>query len=402
MAERSEQLYILEASYQQQLQEAQEQGAKLQTQLYALQQNARSEMESASMFENYKKRAQLSLKKVCPHVVLTLLTHLSYVQANSTISALTEENSGLKAEEGKLHERNSDLLQQVDLLRSELAVTLGRAAADKADLNRRVESLEEKLVFNAEEMAVLQNLLVEMRRNQQLEPGQQLSKGQPMHSAAPESKTSELVVQHACEVPNTHEAPTVVPASTKVAADPSTSSSEPKSENSHASPEAAVSSMNNDGNASHKYVLIDELQVQAAALKKELSQRGAELETAHKVIEMEKDERNKLQQHCDDLMAYLERLKKLHDHPDSAINVEYLKNCIFRFMASVEDSERKRLCPVIATILNFTPREKAAVEENLMRIDRNDHKLDQALTDIGSSLETWFGIKPSSFFSSGT
>lgn len=76
------------------------------------------------------------------------------------------------------------------------------------------------------------------------------------------------------------------------------------------------------------------------------------------------------------------------------MNGEYLKNCIFKFMSSTESSERKRLYPVIGTILNFTPRERSAVEEAMVKWESED----SALTELGSSIESWFGINPSSIF----
>jgi hypothetical protein len=70
-------------------------------------------------------------------------------------------------------------------------------------------------------------------------------------------------------------------------------------------------------------------------------------------------------------MAFFDRTKKLHEGPDSAINMEYLKNCIFKFMNTFEISEKKRLYPVIATILKFTNLEKKQIEDSLSTIENN-------------------------------
>lgn len=73
------------------------------------------------------------------------------------------------------------------------------------------------------------------------------------------------------------------------------------------------------------------------------------------------------------------------------MNVEYLKQCVFKFMASAENSERKRLCPVIATVLNFTAKERAIVEEAVSKFAGADNVgLDRTFADIGS----WLGFKP--------
>lgn len=72
----------------------------------------------------------------------------------------------------------------------------------------------------------------------------------------------------------------------------------------------------------------------------------------------------KLSVRVEELLGYLDRTKNTQE-ADSAINMEYLKTCVYRFMASTELSERRRLYPVIATILKLTSLEKAAVEAAL-------------------------------------
>ena len=72
-------------------------------------------------------------------------------------------------------------------------------------------------------------------------------------------------------------------------------------------------------------------------------------------------------------MAFLDRSKKFQQNdPDSATNTEYLKNCVYRFMATTEFSERRRLAPVISTILKLTTQEKKAIEAALVASESND------------------------------
>lgn len=69
----------------------------------------------------------------------------------------------------------------------------------------------------------------------------------------------------------------------------------------------------------------------------------------------------------DELLASVERSKTLQPGPETDLNTEYLKKCIYRFMASTEHSEKLRLFPVVSTILKFTPAEVkliASVLEN--------------------------------------
>lgn len=51
----------------------------------------------------------------------------------------------------------------------------------------------------------------------------------------------------------------------------------------------------------------------------------------------------------------------------SGVNLEYLKQCVFHFMSSTEQSERRRLFPVISALLQLTPTERRAVEDALQQ-----------------------------------
>ena len=95
----------------------------------------------------------------------------------------------------------------------------------------------------------------------------------------------------------------------------------------------------------------------------------------------------KLQSKVDELVAYVER-NKASSSTESAVNMEYLKNCIYRFMASTEYSEKMRLYPVVATILSFTKKEAdivaEAIESELIVSS------DGAIADISSYAVTSF------------
>lgn len=132
-----------------------------------------------------------------------------------------------------------------------------------------------------------------------------------------------------------------------------------------------------------------------------------ELDQAHVAAQKEREEKMAALRSLEELRAYLERLKTLHaSHSESAINIEYLKTCVFRFMASSNASEKQRLAPVISTILNFTSSERHQIEElhrpTSSGRDAGSLLSDNTLSDIGSSLESWLGINPNSLFGSGT
>jgi len=87
----------------------------------------------------------------------------------------------------------------------------------------------------------------------------------------------------------------------------------------------------------------------------------------------------------EELVGYLDRTKPTSD-AGSAINLEYLKTCVYRFMATTELSERKRLYPVIATIMKLTSHERAAIEASLAASEAQEPM--QTLTN---SLASWLG-----------
>ena len=97
-----------------------------------------------------------------------------------------------------------------------------------------------------------------------------------------------------------------------------------------------------------------------------------------------------LEGRVEELLAYLDRSKKFQgDGPDTATNTEYLKNCVYRFMASTEHSERKRLAPVISTILKLTSQEKKQIEYALAQGDGDDNIA--TLASFGAFAGSFFG-----------
>jgi hypothetical protein len=111
---------------------------------------------------------------------------------------------------------------------------------------------------------------------------------------------------------------------------------------------------------------VNELYSQIDELRREVANRGTEVESTRQELINESAIKRKLEGRVEELLAYLDRSKKFQgDGPDSATNTEYLKNCVYRFMATTEHSERKRLAPVISTILKLTSQEKKAIEQAL-------------------------------------
>lgn len=104
---------------------------------------------------------------------------------------------------------------------------------------------------------------------------------------------------------------------------------------------------------------------------------------------------SKVIRQLDELNAFHERTKKLLNSPESAINIEYLKKCVYRLMVTKELSEKSRLYPVISMILKFTPDETRRVTESI-----EEQVAGAGL--VGSVVDTTWVNSIGSFFGGGT
>ncbi len=103
--------------------------------------------------------------------------------------------------------------------------------------------------------------------------------------------------------------------------------------------------------------------------------------------------KSKLNDRLEDCLAFLERAKKLQNGPESATNMEYLKNCVLHYMLSSAVSERLRLYPVIGTILKFTSSEMTKLQECPLHIDEIAASIELA----SSSWSSITGLASTSF-----
>ena len=121
---------------------------------------------------------------------------------------------------------------------------------------------------------------------------------------------------------------------------------------------------------------VQELMGKIDELKRESSERNMEVNEAKTQILQHLEDKSKLNDRIEELETFLNRSKKSVDQ-DAVTNMEYLKALIFRFMATREVSEKKRLFPVIATILNLTSAERGKVEMAIAELES-----DAALGDV--------------------
>jgi hypothetical protein len=161
-------------------------------------------------------------------------------------------------------------------------------------------------------------------------------------------------------------------------------------------------------------ILVQELQQQLQSLQRLLVQRAIELETNQTQLQQLTHEKNQYQQKYDELLTYLQRLKKMnmidsssapstltttttssstttststnhnnhiHNVP-TTINFEYLKNCIYKFLISTNYSEKQRLLPVLATLLSLTPKEKEQASRVLTQLAEQEQSGGVSLTQL--------------------
>jgi GRIP domain len=81
-------------------------------------------------------------------------------------------------------------------------------------------------------------------------------------------------------------------------------------------------------------------------------------------------------------------MQVLHTSETAPINLEYLKNCVLRYMQTSEASEHSRLLPVIATILQLSTAEQSKVVENIKRRSSTT-----AVMPLPTALNSWFKAK---------
>lgn len=71
--------------------------------------------------------------------------------------------------------------------------------------------------------------------------------------------------------------------------------------------------------------------------------------------------------------------------------MEYLKNCILKFMSSSDMSEKRRLYPVIATILKLTAQEMKTIELAFQVCEERENEFQNTISSIGSFATTSIG-----------
>eukprot|EP01036_Dinobryon_divergens_P030757 gene30757-40051_t len=418
-----EQVEAMRMQYEQKLASAQARISALELEISNYDSKLRIESDSADVLENYKKRAQLALKK-----------------ANTSNATLIAENAKLKAD-------LDSATSQLNELSSTMAASVEQHQQRLAQWETQYKSMHDKYEAELEKAksaaATIQPIAADNRSSRsdhspppppppeplvQVPSSPATSELQPLYSdAAPQTvKSTDSVDQETYATKESLPTDTWKESSASAMNSPASNLSALQVSKSWAilTVEAAASErnaeisrtpdsiereyvnvqMDRDTESSRpgmeesvggKSMLGTAIQLKLEATMKELSLRGIELEASQQELVAERAERKKTQSRVEELLAFLERSKKLQgEGPDSAVNMEYLKNCVCRFMASSYSdlSEKQRLYPVISTILKLTAAERKQVELALTAaVQEQSLEINSTLNSISSTFENLWG-----------
>lgn len=182
---------------------------------------------------------------------------------------------------------------------------------------------------------------------------------------------------------------------------------------------AGPSAMSTSTSTASGFVLVDELQQQVHALQRLVAQRSVEVDESQMHLRREREEKEKLSQRCEELAAFLSRARKITSGgsvigatgagtgsseaagqgvgaagASPAVNLDYLKQVVYKFVTAAEHSERQRLLPVLCALLSFTAKEKA---QAVACLDQWQSSVDSVLGMTASNVEvissafSWLG-----------
>jgi len=389
--------------HERQLRGVQEQVAQLQAELASTSQQLQAGVDSAGSLDNYKKRAQLALKKAnAAAATLTLENEQLRSQAEESLARAEEAQQGAREaaaeEEGARRDLHSaeDKLQQ--LQEQGAAESAARAAAEQKHA-ATVAGRDAKI----RELQAALTALTEVQRRPHHMPSSPPPSA-PSFTAAPSAaitaKPTEAPAPASPEVlpPVEQLSVQVTPPRLTSWARAAASDNDTKSEAEaaagvgpfppHAAEEDPFSPF--PTGQTDSLVFVARLQTQVEALRRDLAQRGIDLEAAVQEGQYERDEKRVLKDRVAELVAYLDRAKT-REGADAATNMEYLKTCVLRFMSSTEAADRRRLYPVIAALLKLTPQEVGTVEAALRASEERDNEFQNTLSSIGSFASTSLG-----------
>lgn len=356
-----------------------------------------TENEAFTQHEEYKKRAQLALKK----------SNASASEMNATI---TDLQSAVESHEAKISILEGALAKEEEARKiAEKLVESGRTEINA--LIEEMQTAKKAADLLKEETAQLQSANTALS-----EACEQLEAAVGAKSSMIQDKTSELTqLQDTLEEIKResgakHEANLVrestarkeegeveVEAASNLRGRDKSSTGQETALNSSESASQGLSQMGEDGNATDipsktaspdQLYYVQTLSTELEELKRENGEKSMEITEGRMKMTQQLEENKNLQGRVEELQNFLNRSKK-STGSEAVTNMEYLKNCVWRFMATTEMSEKKRLFPVISTILNFTSSERQQIHISLQELEAGA-TIDIAAS-ISNSVSTLFG-----------
>ena len=341
--------------------------SKAQEESLVLSQKLKSYDEAISAHDDYKKRAQLALKKansVASERALELEAMQKELEEVRTAAAAAS-----KALDMHSHQDENDkvALAKVQALLSEEQARYEASEKEKSLLAKELLSVQEQHLRALEEVAQI--------RATSLSSASALAATPPAQTSTTDCAAVETTRVMTCaDTPVLQDADTLdlvatpvfkIKAQTSSSADVTVEQSTVNTDANLWAHNDSPSSSNNAGGLFYTQSLKAEIET----LRSQFSVRGVELEDLRRALQSEKAARVKLSAQREELICFIDRNKQASGEA-SGVNMEYLKNCIIRYMSTIELSEKKRLFPVIATILKLTTAERADIESGFQKQER--------------------------------
>ena len=386
--------------------ESEERVAALESELQSLQSRVSTEEESASLLDQYKKRAQAAIKKANDqiHELNIEVERLKIDLASAQESAKGDEGAAKQAalsiqrlEEELAASQTEVSLQSNRVTELEVALETAKSQANTRDQDNIAKITElTKALRSAESSSHMSNSSAASASASAATSTAPISPMKQNKSAvatavsdSPASARSSNEDRHQEDgnEPRKESAPSTESQVEKIA----NRQLKHRAESHHHNPNSSPSTTDPQlFLVNELYSKLDELRKQVGATE----QSNVELQSE---LVIEKEISRSLQVRAEELTAILDRNRQLRDDPDSQVNTEYLKNCIFKYMITTDPIDKLRLSNVVCAVLKLTDKEKAAVKEVL---DRESSSLvsvgmDESLTSIASlattSFESLFG-----------
>ena len=319
-----------------------------------------SENEASTQHEEYKKRAQIALKK-----------------ANSSASEMnaqiTELQRAIKSNESELLTLRETLAKE-EAARKAAEGLAESQGAERVAIAEELEKARKVAELSNEEAAQLQGANTALSEAcEQLEAAVsaksklieektiELARAQAAVKDAQEQKSA-LERMHANAAPGEHLAVPTNGKGTKPSADVNAqrAAADTYPQENPLSAGGDTDNIPSQSASPDQLYYVQTLSTELEQLKRENGEKSMEISEAKMEMARHAEESKNLQGRIEELQNFLNRSKKSTDS-EAVTNMEYLKNCVCRFMTTTEMSEKKRLFPVISTILNFTTSERQQI-----------------------------------------